>query len=206
MAMPLEVDLRFGRWDEILAAPEPAADLPIARALRRYARGVAHAAKGEVEPARAEQRAFLETRAAVPAEAFFGNNTAADLLAVAEALLEGEILVRDGKTEAGLEALRRAVDLEDRLRYDEPPDWIHPVRHALGAALLQAGKAQEAERVYREDLAKLPENGWSLFGLARSLRLQGKDDEAASMEARFTRAWEKADVKVTSSCFCQPGA
>jgi Flp pilus assembly protein TadD len=124
---------------------------------------------------------------------------------VAEHLLAGEILFLGGKADAGIAELREAVRREDALRYDEPPDWILPVRHALGAALLQAGRAAEAEAVYRADLVKIPENGWSLFGLARSLRLQDKNEEAAELEARFGKVWEKADVKLASSCFCQPG-
>jgi tetratricopeptide (TPR) repeat protein len=204
-AMPLEVRLRFGKWDEILAAPEPPEFLPIARAMRLQARGIALAAQGKTDLARAEQQAFETARAAVPAEATFGNNTAAGILDVAAGMLEGEIAYREGKVEAGLAALRRAVEAEDGLRYDEPPDWILPVRHALGAALLQSKKPDEAEAVFREDLRRLPDNGWSLFGLGRALRLQGKDAEAAVVEARFNEVWSGADVALKSSCFCQPG-
>jgi tetratricopeptide (TPR) repeat protein len=204
-AMPVEVLVRFGRWQEILAAPEPPDYLPIARSLQLCARGIAYAAMNELEKAKAEQAAFSEAKAKVPLGARFGNNKAEDLLTVAEHLLAGEILFRNGERDAGLAELREAVQCEDRLRYDEPPDWIHPVRHALGAALLQAGLAAEAETVYREDLAKLPNNGWSLFGLGRALRLQNKHDEAAAIEARFRETWRDADVKITSSCYCQPG-
>ncbi len=204
-AMPFEVRMRFGRWDEILAAPEPPAGMPIARAFRRYARGVALAAQGKIAEARAEQKAFLDARAAVPAEAQFGNNTGAGLVAIATEVLDGEILFRAGEREKGLAALRRGVAAEDRLRYDEPPDWILPVRHAYGAALLEAGKAAEAEKVFRDDLKRLPDNGWSLFGLARSLRLLGKAREAGDVEARFQEVWSGADVTLKSSCFCQPG-
>jgi tetratricopeptide (TPR) repeat protein len=204
-AMPLEVRLRFGKWDQILAAPEPPESLPIARALRWYARGVALAAQGKTSEARAEQKTFEAARAAVPAEAFFGNNTGAALLEVAAGMLEGEIAYREGGTDAGLAALRRAVAAEDRLRYDEPPDWILPVRHALGAALLQSGRHAEAEAVFREDLRRLPDNGWSLFGLGRALRRQGKTAEAADVETRFRRIWAEADIELQSSCFCQPG-
>ena len=205
-AMPLEVRMRFGRWDEILAAPEPPANMPIARALRLYARGVALAAQGRIEEARAEQKAFIEARGALPSTAAFGNNTGAAIVGIAAEMLDGEILFRAGEKEKGLAALRRGVAAEDALRYDEPPDWILPVRHALGAALLEAGKAAEAEKVYREDLRKLPENGWSLFGLSRSLQLQGKKSEASDIEARFKEIWSGADVTLKSSCYCQPGA
>jgi tetratricopeptide (TPR) repeat protein len=204
-AMPLEILVRFGRWEEVLAAPEPPDYLPIARSLRHCARAIAFAARKEVEMARGERESFLKARALVPKEARFGNNTAEDLLAVAEHLLAGEILYRAGKVDEGIAELREAVRREDLLRYSEPPDWIHPIRHALGATLLAEGRAAEAEKVYREDLQKLPENGWSLFGLARSLRLQKKEDEAKRLEARFQKAWSEADIKISSSCFCQPG-
>ena len=110
----------------------------------------------------------------------FGNNNAADLLAVAEHFMTGEILYRAGHPGEAFAELREAVRCQDLLRYSEPPDWILPVRHALGAALLQSGRFEEAERVYRDDLERLPENGWSLFGLARSLELQGKTDRVAA--------------------------
>src|SRR4029453_10932158 len=98
--------------------------------------------------------------------------------------------------------LRKAVGYQDLLRYSEPPDWILPVRHALGAALLRSGRFEQAERVYRDDLGRLPENGWSLFGLARSLELQGKDAEAQRVRARWEVVWQNADVTLSSSCFC----
>lgn len=204
-AMPAEVLVRFGRWEEVLEEPEPAARFPVARALRHGARGVACAALAKTAEARAEQKAFRSAVEKVPKDATFGNNTAADVLAVAEALLEGETLIAEGKTEEGLKALRMAVTKEDALRYDEPPDWIHPVRHALGATLLKAGQPVEAERVYREDLRRWPANGWSLLGLSRSLHAQGRPREAEFIREQFREAWQRADVKLSSSCFCQPG-
>ncbi len=204
-AMPFELAVRFGRWEELLAEPEPPAYFPIARALRHAARGVAFAALGRVPEARASQQAFREAVARTPKEAGFGNNTAAGLFAVAEPMVEGEILFREGKREEGLAKLREAVRNEDQLRYDEPPDWIQPVRHALGASLMAAGQPAEAEQVYRADLRRWPENGWSLYGLADSLEAQGKREEAAGVRKRFARVWRNADVKLTSSCFCQPG-
>ncbi len=203
LASPYELHLRFGRWEAMLAEPEPAEAFPLARALRRFARGVSLAALKRTVDARAEQKAFLEARGRVPKESFFGNNSAADLLAVAEAALAGEILYAEGKAEEAFASLREAVKREDALRYDEPPDWIQPVRHALGAALMQSGRAAEAEAVYREDLRRWPGNGWSLFGLAQSLRAQGKKAEAE--EADFKRVWAYADVALTSSCLCLPG-
>jgi len=205
LAMPVELLIRFGRWDEVLAAPLPPENLPLSRALYHCSRGIAYAALGEVALARKEQAEFLKAQQKIPAESIIGNNVGTDIGAIAEHLLAGEILYREGNVEAGLAELREAVALEDQLRYDEPPSWIHPVRHALGATLLKEGRAEEAEKVYRADLLRFPENGWALYGLAQSLREQGKLAEAADVELRFRAAWIEADVEITSSCFCQPG-
>jgi tetratricopeptide (TPR) repeat protein len=206
VAMPYEVLIRFGRWEEILSEPEPPAYVPFTRAMHFAARAVALAALDRTEAARAEQRRFETLREEVPLGAIFGNNSADDLLGVAELLVEGEILYREGEAERGIGVLYEAVAREDALRYDEPPDWIQPIRHALGATLMQEGRYGEAEEVYREDLAKLPDNGWSLFGLARSLRLQEPHGaEAATVEARLAEIWRDADTRLESSCFCQPG-
>jgi len=205
MAMPLEVQMRFGDWDGILAVPAFPDYVPISRSLQHYARAVAYVAKEDVASAEKEQALFLAARARVPKEATFGNNTGSDVLDVAEHLMKGEILYRKGKIEAGFAAMREAVAREDRLRYDEPPAWIQPVRHAYGAALLQSGKYAEAEKVFRDDLQKLPENGWGLFGLERTLRLQKKTAEADAVKKRFDVVWSKADVKIKSACLCLAG-
>jgi tetratricopeptide (TPR) repeat protein len=204
--MPIEVRVRFGRWDEVLAAAEPAPYHPIARTLRHGARAVAYAARDQLEEARAEVRRFTAARARVAKEAFFGNNAAADVLAVAEHMMTGEVLLRAGDHERGLAALRDGVAREDRLRYDEPPDWILPVRHALGAALVRLNRLDEAEAVFRADLAKLPGNGWSLFGLAQVLERTGRHADAAKATTAFAGAWKNADVTLTSACFCQADA
>jgi tetratricopeptide (TPR) repeat protein len=205
MAMPLEVLMRFGRWDEILAAPAFPDFVPISRALQHHARGVALAATERLADSEKELLAFLEARTKVPKEAFFGNNTGADVLDVAERVLRGELLFRAGKRDEGIALLREGVTREDKLRYDEPPDWIQPVRHTLGAALLQAGRFAEAEAVFREDLAKLPDNGWGLYGLYRSLQMQKKRAESAAALKRFEAVWSRADLKIQSPCLCLPG-
>ena len=205
IAMPYEVMMRFGLWEEILQEPQPPEYIPFTRSMHYAARAVALAALGRPTEARVEQEAFREQRKHVPRDAPFGNNLAHDLLDVADRLVEGEILYREGRKDAGIEALYEAASLEDALRYDEPPDWIQPIRHALGATLMQERRYADAEKVYREDLAKLPGNGWSLYGLARSLRLQGATAEAEAVEASFKEVWAGADTKLTSSCFCQPG-
>jgi tetratricopeptide (TPR) repeat protein len=206
MAMPMEVRVRFGKWDEVLAMPQPHVDFPISRAMYRACRGIAYAAKGKVEEARKEQTLFEQAAEKVGKDAAFGNNAAADLLGVARKMLAGEISFRAGEIDKGLSELREAVALEDQLRYDEPPDWILPVRHALGAALLKCERYADAIEVYQADLARLPNNGWSLYGLAVSLEKQGQAKQAAEVRKQFVRAWEEADIKISSSCLCLPAS
>jgi len=206
-SMPLEVMVRFGMWDKILAEPDNYPEyMPGTRAFHHAARAIAYAAKGDTENARKEQAIFVEKTKLVPKEEVFSNNTTEAILAVAAHMVEGEILVRENKLDAGIAELRQAIQLEDALHYDEPPGWLIPVRHSLGATLMQNGRYAEAEQVYRDDLAHLPGNGWSLYGLANSLRAQKKNaDEAAATNAKFKKLWAKADTKITSSCLCQPG-
>lgn len=204
-AMPYEVLIRFGRWDDVLAEPDLPESMPFSRALRRAARGIALAAKGDTVGARVEQNAFEEASKAVPKDESFGNNAAPEVLGVARSMLDGEILYREGKVEAALARLRQAVADEDSLHYDEPPSWLLPVRHSLGATLVREGRFAEAETVYRQDLARLPGNGWSLYGLAVCLRHLRRPEEAESVQARFQAAWAKADIQISSSCLCQPG-
>jgi tetratricopeptide (TPR) repeat protein len=205
VAVPLEVLVRFGRWDAILAEPKKYPEqLPFVRALHHMARATAYAAKGDTAKARKEQAIFLEGAKLVPAETQLGNNYAAPVISLASHMLEGEILVAEGKVDEGVAELQTAVKEEDALKYDEPPAWMIPVRHSLGAVLMKAKRFAEAEQVYRDDLARLPDNGWSLFGLAESLREQKKsEDEAAAMKAKFQKTWAKADTKITTSCLCQ---
>lgn len=206
VSMPLEVMVRFGMWNEILAEPDKYPEYMLGtRAFHHAARAIAYAAKGDTENARQEQTSFLEKSRLVPKEETFSNNTEEALLAVAARMVEGEILVRENKLDAGIAELREAIKLEDALNYDEPPGWLIPIRHSLGATLMQNGRYTEAEQVYREDLARLPENGWSLYGLAASLKAQKKNgSEAAATEEKFRKQWAKADIRITSSCFCQP--
>jgi tetratricopeptide (TPR) repeat protein len=204
VAMPLEVLVRFGRWDDILAEPNNYPDyMPFTRAFHSAARAIAYAAKGNMTEARKEQVTYLQRAMLVPKEEMFGNNGAQTILTIITHMVEGELLVRDGETEAGLRELRAAVRVEDTLRYDEPPGWLIPVRHSLGASLMNAGRYADAEQVYRADMKRLPENGWSLFGLARSLRRQNKMKEAAGVEKRFKDIWKHADTTIASSCLCQ---
>ncbi len=206
LAMPLETLVRFGRWDEVLAAPALPASKPFSHAFQLAARGIALAAKGDTTAARRERAAYLEATKAVTVDQLAaGNNTCQAVLAIVTPMLDGEILIREGRTDEGLARLRAAVQAEDGLRYDEPPGWIIPVRHSLGAALLHAGRPAEAEQVYREDLTRLPSNGWSLFGLGEALALQHKTAEAKQARTEFKKTWRKADLQIQSSCLCQPG-
>jgi tetratricopeptide (TPR) repeat protein len=208
VAMPLEVMVRFGRWDEILAEPDNYADyMKATRALHHAARAIAYAAKGDAAKARKEQAMFVEKVSLVPKEETFSNSTAEAILAVAAHMVEGEILIAENKIDNGIAELREAIKLEDALHYDEPPGWLIPVRHSLGAVLMKQKRFAEAEQVYRDDLKRLPDNGWSLLGLAESLREQKKnDEEAAETRAKFEKVWAKADLKIDSSCLCQPRA
>jgi len=204
MTIVLEALMRFGRWEEILQEPEPPAWLPITTAHRHFTRAVAYAATGRVDASREEQARFLSARERITPEMVVGNNEALHVLRIAEHMLEGEISFREGDVDGSIAELRRAVELEDSLRYNEAPDWIQPVRHTLGGILLAAGRFPEAEEVYRSDLRKNPENGWSLFGLERCLAARGIEEERRDVERRFRKAWSKADVKLRQTCLCLP--
>ena len=208
VAMPLEVMVRFGLWDEILAEPENYTDkMWFTRAFHHAARAIAYAAKGDTVNARKAQSVFLQRAKLVPKEDFVSNNSCEALLAVAMPMVEGEILIAEGKIDSGIEQLRAAIEKEDALKYDEPPGWMIPVRHSLGAVLMKQQRFAEAEQVYRDDLKRVPENGWSLFGLVESLRKQKKNaDEVAQTQAKFKKIWAKADLTITTSCLCQPQA
>ena len=208
VAMPLEVMVRFGMWDEILSEPENYTEkMWFTRAFHHAARAIAYAAKGDTANARKAQSIFLERTKLVPKEDFVSNNSCEALLGVVIPMVEGEILIAEGKIDSGIEQLRAAIQKEDALKYDEPPGWLIPVRHSLGAVLTKQQQFFDAEQVYRDDLARLPENGWSLFGLAESLRKQKKNaDEVARTQAKFKKIWAKADLTITSSCLCQPQA
>jgi tetratricopeptide (TPR) repeat protein len=134
-----------------------------------------------------------------------GNNAAKKVVEIPRLILAGEIEFSAGRQDEGLALVAQAVAIEDELVYDEPPDWMMPVRHPYGAMLLEAGRWTDAEKAFREDLKQYPENGWSLFGLGRALREQGHADEADRVAAQFEKAWEHADVAIHAPCMCQPG-
>jgi tetratricopeptide (TPR) repeat protein len=199
-AAPLFALARFGRWDEILREPAPPAGMPYVTGVWRYSRGLAFAATGRPQEA-ARELAELETirRGVSPQRTLAGFFKTQDMLLLAAETLTGEIAARGGDGATAAKHFTAAVKIQDGHWFTEPPPWYYPVRQSLGAALYAAGRPAEAEAVYREDLKQNRENGWSLFGLAQSLRAQGKTAEAEQVEVRFKRAWAQADVTLTAS-------
>ena len=186
-----------GEWDDVLAENRcRPADIRFPSAMAYYARGVAHAAKEQLAEAQAALDTVTAIDAATPADA-----ESKTPVSVAVHALTGEIATRRGEVDAGITHFREALKIEDAGLYFEPPKWYYPVRHSLGAALLKSGKNAEAEQVYREDLKRFPENGWALFGLAQALKAQGKNADAARVDARFRKAWADADVTLVASRF-----
>ena len=200
---PYHVMVRFGMWEEILAEPEPAEELLAARAIWRYARGIALASLDRVDEAVAEQEAFVQARDAVPETRLLFQNPVKEILQVATAVLAGEVEYRKGNHDVAFDHLRNAVALDERLNYDEPWGWMEPARHALGALLTEQKQYEEAVAVYEANLARYPENGWALHGLAEGLRGLGRSEEADAAQVRFQTAWDDADVVIPGSCFCR---
>ncbi len=195
---------RFGKWDEILALPAPPEYLPFTTAMWRANRTVAYAAKGQIDAALAERGKFEEAAKKVPPEAMAQQNPAHNVLKIASHVVDGEVAFARRDYDKAITELKEGVKLEDNLRYIEPPDWIVPVRHTLGAVYLDAGKLTEAEATYRDDLARLPNNGWSLLGLAQTQEKQGKSTEAAKTREQLATAWSQSTVKPRASCMCAP--
>jgi tetratricopeptide (TPR) repeat protein len=192
---------RFGRWDEMLNEPEPPSNA-VLRAAWHYARGLSLVAKDRIPAAEQELRQLIALTADPSMkEAMFSPNLSSAVIAPAPAVLAGEIAAARGDYDLAISQLERAVRLEDSLVYTEPSEFHFPPRLALGAILLQAGRAAEAETVYWEDLRRNRENGWALFGLLQALRAQNKTADVALTEARFRAAWSRADVTLTASRF-----
>lgn len=187
----------FGRWDDVLAEKDPPANLRISTALAAYAKGVAHAAKGHGDVA----RMLLDTVSAIAHATDASAGTLDQVLDVAQHSLMGEIAYRANNLADAEKHFRMAYDIQRTLRYTEPPDWYYPVQHSLGAVLLDEGKAADAEKLYREDMVRFPENVWSLKGLALALHAQNKHADAAAVEARLAAATKNADVTLIKSRF-----
>ena len=199
-SIPWLINKIFGKWDAVLAEPEPAHGSAYLRGLWHYTRGSAFVAQGNFAKAEEELKA-IKAASADPSvkELFTAANPAPTILELSTCALEGELLSAQGQHDAAVKAFEAAVKLQDTLKYIEPPDWGQSMRLYLGAALLKAGRAKEAETVYREDLKDFRNNGWSLFGLAQSLRAQNKIREAQKVEQMFERAWKNADVTLKAS-------
>ena len=212
--MKQHVLIRFGKWDEIKAQPLPhnAELYAVTTALIHYSKSVAFAATGDIPEAEAARDNFRAARAAVPETRMLFNNTCADILGVAEAMLEGELSYRKGDFDEAFGHLRRSVELDDNLPYDEPWGWMQPTRHALGALLLEQQRIEEAEAVYRADLGfddtlaracQHPNNVWSLHGMHECLLRLGREDEAKLLKPQLDIALARADVVIKYSCYCR---
>ncbi len=202
-AIPYYALVRFGKWEEILREPPPDADLLYPTAVWHYARGIAYARERKLEEATGELRQVraIAADSRLKEIRIWGLNPTSSLAKIAAAVLQGEIAAARNNIKTAVAQLRKAIAIEDGLIYGEPPDWFYPVRQNLGAILLEAGRPRAAEKVYRADLARFPDNGWSLFGLAQSLRAQGKKKEADDVQRRFEIAWQYADVEISASRF-----
>jgi tetratricopeptide (TPR) repeat protein len=200
-AVPYQALVRFGKWDEILKEPPPGYDGPLVVGLWHFARGMAFSAKKDFDNASAElgEVRKLANDPEVAKMILWSPNAVGQLLDIGAAVLEGDMAARQGHYHRAVAFLDEAVRLEDGLAYIEPPDWGLPTRHMLGAVLLEAGRPQEAETVYWEDLRRNPDNGWALFGLTQSLRAQKKDTALAAVEKRLQRAWPDTDLRLTST-------
>ena len=197
--------VRFGLWDELIALTPPDARAPGLRAGYLYGRGVALAARGRLAEARAALEELAALAATVAPGAPAGGSTLRAVLEVAAPVLAARIAATELRSADAVAALAQATTAEDRLSGGDGAEWFFPVRHLLGAQLLVAGRAAEAERVYREDLERHPRNGWALFGLAAALRAEGRNRAAAAGNREFSLVWRHADVRLLSSAFWYPG-
>lgn len=193
---PIWTLVRFGQWQNVLASEVPDGEFPYLLAVTRVARSIAFARTGRTAEAESERAQAAEAYARIPADAAQGFNPVANLSAIALALSDAEIARAKGDLASAPRLLEPAIALEDGLRYNEPSDWYFPVRPVLGTMLLEAGKAKEAESVFRKDLEKNAENGWALSGLAAALRRQGREQEAAAVDRRLALAWSRSDLEL----------
>ena len=198
---PLFANVRFARWADVLAEPAPPQDLPYMQGAWQTARGLAHMAEGRLADAKAAHAAVVKARADESLKTLYvsGVNVGAAVLAVADDMLAGYIAAAEKRTAEAVRHLAAAVAAEDALTYMEPPDFPIPARQLQGAALLMLGRNADAERAFRQDLVKFPENGWSLSGLRASFSRQGKNAEAAALDGKLQAAWRHADVKVEAA-------
>ena len=196
MTIPITVDVRFKKWDQILKMPQPAAAMNTTTVFWHFARGMALAGTGKVSEAEAEYKIVADAEDHTPPGLIFAmpiNNHTKDILTIAENVLGARIAMAKHDSAAAIPMLRKAVTVQDSLNYDEPPDWFFPVRESLGAALLTSGNAAEAEKVFREDLDHNPRNPRSLFGLREALNAQHRDYDAQFVDKQFRSAWKSTE-------------
>lgn len=200
-SIPMYLQVKFGRWDDILASAEPDQELTYPRAIWHYARAMAFINRGQLSDAATElaQLRVIAADEQMAQIAIFDINMMSDILHIAENVVAGELAAAKGNFNEAEQFLSKAIDMEDHLNYNEPPDWFFSVRHHLGPILLKAGKYAEAEALYRADLLTFPNNGWALSGLWESLKMQQKNEEAASVQQQLDQVWQYADVKLTAS-------
>ncbi len=199
MTVPIAVEVRFQKWDQILSMPQPAAAMKTTTVFWHFARGMALAAKGKVTEAEAEYNIVSEAAAKTPPDQVFAmpvNNKAKDVLTIARNVLGAKIALAKHDSANAIYLLRQAIAVQDSLKYDEPPDWFYPVRESLGAVLLLNGNATEAEKVFREDLDRNPRNPRSLFGLGEALRAQNRAYDAQFVDKQFQANWKSTDIKL----------
>ena len=203
LSVPYHVMVRFGMWNELLKEPEPPPDLHATVAFWRYGRTIALSALGRVRDAEKELAALKAAYGAVPESRYLGNNPVRTVLEIGLPMAEGEFEYRRKNYGKAFRLLRTAVQRDDSLKYDEPWGWMMPVRHALGALLLEQGRVKEAEEVYSQDLVLHPGNGWALKGLAECYKRADRLDEAQNVEEDLQIAWARSDIDLQSSCFCR---
>lgn len=200
LTSPVQAMVRYGKWNEILTLPQPDKNLLQSTIISHFARGVAFIRKDKLEDAQTELAKLESYYGMDTLKTIYGAfNSAHQLASIATHLLKGELLTKLGKSESAIQMYEMAISAEDTLRYNEPPDWRLPSRHFLGATFLEVGKYEEAEKVFREDLRRNPENGWSLRGLMVSLEKQNKASDMALVNTRFNKVWKEADVEISSS-------
>jgi tetratricopeptide (TPR) repeat protein len=200
MTIPLAVDVRFHRWDEILKAPQPDPGMQLTTVFWHFAHGMALAGTGKLPEAQAEHKFLADAAAITPDDAIFQmpiNNKTKDILSIARDVLGARIAMERRDVPAAISHLRDAVAVQDTLKYGEPPDWFFPVRESLGAALLISGDNAGAEQVFRDDLDRNPRNPRSLFGLEQALKAQGRDYDAGFVHDRFQASWKGGPTPLT---------
>jgi tetratricopeptide (TPR) repeat protein len=205
MAVPTHVMVRFGMWEEIITSPRPPDDIYLTTAFWHYGRTVAFAATGRVDEATEEYNALLNAYKLVPDSRLIGNNPGKTVLDIGVLMAKGELEYRKENYEEAFNLLREAVQKDDKLRYDEPWGWMMPIRHSLGALLVEQGLHEEAEDVFNADLVLHPHNGWALKGLATCYHMSGQPQKAKVTEELFHESWFRSDIHLKAACFCSKG-